>query len=310
MPSPPAPRRLVHVAAVFAAGIVTATPTPAPACGACYCYDQPVGLTPSVSRDLPLNPRFFATLPDGDTSKLSVTRTSDGQVVPIDVAPAGDAAMRAFWFWPKQPLAPATDYTVQNAVMTTGTAVDTTPPEALDVAIENPTESGACSTLRGASLRVDKLNVGEGPIGSPWLLQIDVTGPNGTERLFWSTPAPMGSVPLGATVSSACRGGLPLADARLGVSYSAVVTLYDAAGNSVQRALPPFQLTDIVPGGCPVPATPAAGGDGTAAPTADGDGGCSTGPSRAGTFAVAAPFALMALAWRRRRRAHVPAVPP
>ena len=237
------------------AGVLQAWPNAAAACGSCACYEDEVLAVPDSARSLPLSPRVFALLSGPDTSGVTWTRVSDDADVPLTFTPAGGPT-GATWISPQTMLDPGTEYRLdlgggRQRSFTTGQAAVVAPPDPPRASIRVLGQTASCADIRGAVLVVEAL--GSGP---DMLLQLDVSGPDGAQRVFLSAATGVpAELPFGLVTSGepGCLGARALTGARLGVSYTATLTTFDAAGNSASIDLPPFQLADLSAGGCPGP---------------------------------------------------------
>src|SRR5262249_50333452 len=161
---------------------------------------------------------LFALVPSGEATAVRWTRESDQTAVDIDVTPAG-GPLNAFWIAPHDPLEPNTEYRISTApdreyVLTTGQATDTTPPENVSGSIAIGAVLGACNDVRGTVLRLDHLSLPDSV--DSMVLQIDVKGPDGVERLFarGTVGLPL-EIPFGVSTSgdASCLGAQKLKNA-------------------------------------------------------------------------------------------------
>lgn len=305
---------------------------PAAACGACVCRDRDLDFVDydvSMYDDLPRNPQFFARLTP--TSSVRLVRVSDGVEIPVELVPAG-GNIGATWIRPTELLDTGEVYQAEVDDLAlvhyeAGTYVDETAPSEIVATIEHPTGTSSCDAFRGAQLVVK--SIVDETITSV-AIALDVTGPGGTERLwFRSRTGSFGeSFPFGVVTGgeTGCAVGQTMQSAELGVSYTAKLTAYDAAGNATSYGLPAFTLSDLGPASCgggEAPpgsggqgasgggGSPAAGGGsgGGGSPAAGGASsggeaasGCAAAPGSSTGLPLAPTLALLALARLTRRR--------
>jgi hypothetical protein len=162
-----------------------------------------------------------------------------------------------------------------------------------------------CGATTGATIEIDGIT-DETFISEGILVQVDVTGPTGVERLL--ARAMMETLPqqilIGTAADGNCLGKGSLAHAELGKSYSAVVTVFDFAGNSASAEIPSFEFQQTTPGGCGGVVVDASPPSTQEASAGSESASCSIGAARkggAGRGAIGLALALAALAYFRNR---------
>lgn len=245
----------------------------AEAIGSCTCSGN--GFSVPQLGATPLNARLFVTAPDHDLDSTLLT-CGKGPELPITISPAGGAEHRV-WIAPQDLLPPdeACAITVRRKASAlvadggpspaatsvfrfhTGTTIDEVPPAVQSVKLVPGGTSSDCGSgppgayveLKG--LRDDVTSMFHAAV----LVQIDVTGPGGTQRLFAAATQVSGVADVTAALSgdngqaAAGTGGIDcVGDARLrggrpGVTYAADVTIWDWAGNSTVKRGIPFVLS-------------------------------------------------------------------
>lgn len=261
------------------------------ACGACLCFEPPATIPTYARLLLPTNGRLFVTprvrensgFRALDPSSIQLREVTSDREVATDQEPVG-SSLGQFWLVPRAALEAQVEYTVVSTdpevteplfTFRTSDEEDVTAPELGDIEFEAQGSAAACGAHAGATATISFVSDAQAN-GYLGVLEVEVTGAAGVERLFM--PTAFGAEPQQYVIGTPtdgdpdCLGSQLLKQGELGERYGAVFTVYDWAGNPKKSAALEFELGMTATGGCGEPVPPP-GGSGGMSHTAAGAGG-------------------------------------
>jgi hypothetical protein len=197
---------------------------------------------PAFTRNLPLNPRLFASVPQANRNTIQLV--GDGTEVPITTFEAAAARSDDLWIEPVEPLLPGKVYQVvvggiALAHLETAQASDDRPPTVSGIEFTRGGLADNCGPVSAAAtVKVERYS-DDMAVGGGSVLQLDVfIGDGSSERLFLEHPAtfqPWASgIGIGGLYDTGadCVGHRRVPGAEPSRVYEASATIWDWSGNS------------------------------------------------------------------------------